>query len=132
MNISNLNLPQQDVTVSAEPEFSSDVALGEPSCDTLQPSHISVFADKVCPNQYCGEDERVISMDIVFVVNIYNTKTFMTESYNVVRRIGVDKLSLAQSAMCTTPMAVLENKDTGVADDVTAAAIKKLKVLAGI
>lgn len=130
----NINLPVISVPMMAAAGMTAD----EPGCDVMEvppeaapmPScaDVSVYAQTISPTSYTADDP-LATFDVVFSVGIYDKDTQSTRTYQVVKRIGVDKLKLAAEAEKTSVLSVVESKATEKAPSATA---RRFKTLAGL
>jgi hypothetical protein len=107
----------------------TDVVVGEPECKPVDASKINVFIDRFSQNTFNNVD-AVATFDVVFTVQAVNDDGSCNQ-YSVIRRIGVDKISLLNSVACVPPVTVVENKKD-VQHDSSTDAINAIRVLAGI
>ena len=85
-----------------------DMTIGMP-CSELEASAVTVYATSITPVSYDANDGPVVAFDIVFSVGVNCGDS--TKTYQVVRRIGVDKVKLATTAQSTTPVSIVEAKN---------------------
>ena len=86
------------------------LTIGAPAVNpTMDPSTVMVYADSINAVAYTG-DSTIISFDVVFTVSCVCPESGRTESYKVVKRIGVDKMKLANDAKSSVPVSIVEAK----------------------
>lgn len=79
-----------------------DVAESDPSMD---PSKITVYAGNISPVSYSDTDP-ISCFDVVFTVGINDGGS--SKTYQVVKRIGIDKIKIAAQASAGAPVSVVE------------------------
>jgi hypothetical protein len=89
--------------VSADPS----VVIGAPQSEA-ELSQISVFAQSINAVSY-QQDSPIAAFDVVFSVSIINSEG-CAKTYQVVKRIGVDRMKIAQDAESSTPVSIVEAK----------------------
>lgn len=107
------------------------------------PSKVSVYAGTITPvaNNYGtvssaetasapAPADAVAVFDIVFSVGI-DCGGGVTKTYQVVKRIGIDKCKIACEAECTTPVSIVESKAEAALAE-AAATKKRFRILAGL
>lgn len=105
------------------------VAVGAPN-NVHAPADITVYADKITPVTYSSDNNAVAGFDIVFAVGI-NCGGGVTKTYQVVKRIGLDKCKLACEAECGTPVSVVEAKSEAM-KEAAEAQKRRFRRLAGL
>ncbi len=98
-----------------------------------EPATISVYATSITPAMY-SNDSPVVAFDVVFAVGITCPTSGNIETYQVVKRIGVDRQKLAVAAKASTPVSIVEAKQPKreLADIGVGASTARLKALAGL
>lgn len=115
-------------TMAVEPEIDDTIVIGSPS-NSRHPSTVSVYAESInSAGTYAGDCE-VCSFDVVFSVGI--SEGDVSKTYRVIKRIGIDKVKLAQEAECATPVSIVEEK-TEAKKAATAAQTKRFRQMAGL
>lgn len=137
MNLPMISAPAMgvtgDVTASLSPVVAYDdaedatIAVGSP-VDKHDPANITVYANSITPVQY-GGGEEVAAFDVVFSVGI--NCDGVSKTYQVVKRIGVDKCKLACEAASSTPVSIVESKSAALKEEAAATA-KRFRRLAGL
>jgi len=89
--------------------------------------NVTVYANSINPVSY-GDDDPIVAFDCVFSVGIVCPDTGSTKTYQVVKRIGVDRMKMAADAESTTPVSIVEAKKPGQFLTSTA----RLKALSGL
>lgn len=112
--------------VPAEDEYDDTIVVGSPR-GQYDPSMITVYSNSITPVTYGGADE-VAAFDVVFSVGISVDGT--SKTYQVVKRIGIDKCKIACEAACSTPVSIVESKSATIAD--AEATKKRFRRLAGL
>lgn len=105
----------------------SSIAIGAP-VSVAPVKNITVYANSITPTSY-GDNDPVVSFDVVFSVGIFD-ETGATKTYQVVKRIGVDRQKIATDAEATTPVSIVEAKAPLKEDKSMSTA--RLRVLAGL
>ena len=90
------------------PEVDTSVAIGSPMNDH-DASSITVYSNSISPVSYSAAQGDVAAFDIVFSVGI-TCPDGSCKTYQIVKRIGIDKCKIAHEAECSTPVSVVENK----------------------
>lgn len=120
-----------DVAASVkEPESFDDLdgyTISSPTCD-YDPSTITVYSNSITPVQAGGTDEETACFDVVFSVGIMCDG--ISKTYQMVKRIGIDKRKIAQEAACSVPVSVVEANSSAVME--AAATAKRFRRLAGL
>jgi hypothetical protein len=138
-----INLPMVSPPPMAQPEApaevaSSDAAYTEPS-DTIaigapytkhDPRSVTVYANTITPVQSASMDDAIACFDVVFSVGI-DCGEGVCKTYQVVKRIGIDKCKMACDAECSSPVSVVESKTDALKEAATATR-KRFRVLAGL
>lgn len=88
-----------------------DPALTTAPADVYAPSQITVYSNNITPVAY-NPDDTINAFDIVFSVQVVEGSEVKT--YQVVKRIGIDKVKLAQQAQFSTPITVVESKKPSI------------------
>lgn len=117
-------VPAPAPEVAAYDDASDSVVVGSPS-SSYAPHQVTVYAQSITPNTYAA-DSMVATFDVVFSVGIM-CEDGSSKTYQVVKRIGVDKCKLAEEAMCSAPVSIVESKK----EDAKATA-KRFRILAGL
>ena len=104
--------------------------IGDRGAMGISPANVCIYADCINPISYMGDDP-IIAFDVVFSVAVTCPETNTIETYKVVKRIGVDRMKMADQAKSTTPVSVLEAKDEG-AEKAKAAQKVRARQLAGL
>lgn len=111
---------------SPSPEMNS-IAIGSPSREH-DPKNITVYSNSITPVSYQSADE-VAAFDVVFSVGIM-CEDGSSKTYQVVKRIGIDKCKIACEAECSTPVSIVESKRAAIAE--AAATKSRFRKLAGL
>lgn len=74
---------------------------------TMDPSKITVYAGAISPVSYADSDP-ISCFDVVFTVGI--NVDGASKTYQVVKRIGIDKCKIAAQASAGAPVSVVEAK----------------------
>lgn len=98
---------------TAQPAYAPEtddtsIVVGDPapSACALDPKNIWVYANTITQS---GENNGVVAFDVVFSVGI--SDDCGSKTYQVVKRIGIDKVRLAEQACQGTPVTVVESKE---------------------
>ena len=105
------------------------IAVGSP-VSHHNASDVTVYANSINPISYNGEANGVAAFDIVFSVGIA-CGDGVSKTYQVVKRIGIDKCKIACEAESTTPVSIVENKSAALKEEAAATA-KRFRRLAGL
>lgn len=134
-NINEFNLPlvcpppvstpigMDMIQTSVQDPVSQPPVFVEPPAPSYSPNDITVYASSITPVDSMGgvatsamkdAPEKVVQdiaqFDIVFNVGV-NCGGGVSKTYQVVKRIGVDKCRLACDAESTTPVSIVESQD---------------------
>lgn len=124
-------LPSDVVTTndgSAPDEINMDVTIGNPvSNHDLTPESVFVYANNITPVT-SEPGSTIASFDVVFAVNVVDSATGSTSTHQVVKRIGVDKMKMANDAKMSTPISIVEAKKP----ESSMLSAARIKALAGI
>ena len=105
-----VNLPQTPTITQDGEGVDPAMVIGDPAiAGNITPANVCVYADGINPVSYMG-DAPIVTFDVVFSVAITCPVTNTVETYKVVKRIGVDRLKMAECAKMSMPVAVLEQK----------------------
>lgn len=99
-----VSLPPVPITSDS---MSDTIAIGTPASEH-SPRNITVYANSINPISY-NDDDPVVAFDVVFSVGIA-CEDGSTKTYQVVKRIGVDRQKMASDAQATTPVSIVEAK----------------------
>jgi hypothetical protein len=108
-NYASLPAAEVPITVPDGDVVDASIVIGAPTVAALDPSHISVFANSINPVSYAN-DSAIVAFDVVFSVGIVCPDSGRTETFQVVKRIGVDRMKMANDAKSTTPVSIVEAK----------------------
>jgi hypothetical protein len=86
----------------------TSITIGDPVPDAIDPQSITVYANSINPVSYGMTDDGIAAFDIVFSVGVMCGET--SKTYQVVKRIGIDKKKLAGDVEKETPMSIVETK----------------------
>ena len=121
------DVPPMNVPAPEAPAMDS-IAIGSPA-NKYDASSVSVYAQSITPIAYQSADE-VACFDVVFSVGI-NCGDGVSKTYQVVKRIGIDKCKIACEAECSVPVSVVESQQEEKKQAGLAAA-KRARILAGL
>lgn len=120
--------PAPAPVVSYDDAEDATIAVGSP-VDQHNAADITVFANSITPVSYGAANEEVAAFDVVFSVGI--NCDGVSKTYQVVKRIGVDKCKIACEASCSTPVSIVESKSEALKEEAAATA-KRFRRLAGL
>lgn len=101
------------------------VVMGAPYT-AWKPEDVTVYANSINPVSSMGSTgSPVVAFDVVFSVGI-NCGEGQCKTYQVVKRIGIDKCKMAADAESSTPVSIVESKKPGVDT------AKRFRILAGL
>jgi hypothetical protein len=86
----------------------TSVVIGDPST-AVDSSMVSVFANTISPVTYGQDSNGIACFDVVFSVGV-TCEDGSCKTYQVVKRIGIDKSKIASDAMNTAPVSIVEAK----------------------
>jgi hypothetical protein len=119
--------PAPEPVISYDDASDATIAVGSPA-GSFCASDITIYSNSITPVQYNGSDE-VACFDVVFSVGI--NCDGVSKTYQVVKRIGIDKCKIAQEASCSTPVSIVESKSEALKEE-AAATRKRFRRLAGL
>ena len=93
-------------SISVGPQQDAAMAISSP-VSVAPVKNITVYANSITPVSY-GDDDPVVAFDVVFSVGIGGDGA--TKTYQVVKRIGVNRNKIATDAESTTPVSIVEAK----------------------
>lgn len=106
-----LNLPMASMEPSTDsatgPEGDMSFAIGTPAPAPIDPKTITVWAGQITPVSYSADETGIAAFDIVFSVGVNCGDT--SKTYQVVKRIGIDKTRIAAEVENTQPMSIVES-----------------------
>lgn len=86
--------------------YDASIAVGSPESDVAA-KFVSVYPTSITPVSY-ATDDPIVTFDIVFSVTC--SEDGIVKTYQVVKRIGIDRHKIAQDAKQTVPISVVEEK----------------------
>jgi hypothetical protein len=90
-------------------QSTGSIEIGTPKSGAIDPSTISVYANTITPVSYNMDSTAVAAFDVVFSVGIIG-EGGTSKTYQVVKRIGIDKCKIAGEVSSSTPVSVVEAK----------------------
>lgn len=118
---------QVPMTMPAD-SYDDSMVIGDPTSD-YDASKITIYANNISSVNTMGEENGIVAFDIVFSVGINCGDS--TKTYQVVKRIGIDKCKLAGDAERSTPVSVVEQQSNALKEE-AAATRKRFRRLAGL
>lgn len=109
-------------------DLTKDVTVGDPISHEMDASSVTIYANSINPVSSMG-DAAIVEFDVVFSVGCVCPESGRTSTYQVVKRIGIDKLKIANDAKKSTPVSIVESKQQRNPAGLTAA---RFKTLAGL
>lgn len=111
MNEFSMNLPMASiagpVTDSASgPEGDMTFAIGTPAPAQVDPKMVTVYANGINAVSFSSDENGIAAFDIVFSVGVICGE--ISKTYQVVKRIGIDKMKIAAEVENTQPMSIVE------------------------
>jgi hypothetical protein len=88
------------------PHGDASIAIGSPSPAHVDPKTITVYANSISPISFSGDADGVAAFDIVFSVGVNCGET--SKTYQVVKRIGIDKARIAAEVENAQPLSIVE------------------------
>lgn len=89
-----------------EPET---ITISEPGPKEMDPESVYVHANSINPVSSMSKDNNV-AFDVVFSVSCTCPDTGAAQTFQVVKRIAVDKMKMAHEAKSTSNVSVVESK----------------------
>ena len=83
------------------------MTMGDPTTE-MDMKNVTVYANSINPVSYVGDDP-IVAFDVVFSVGM-TCSDGSTKTYQVVKRFGVDRMKMANDAMHSTPVSIVEAK----------------------
>jgi len=90
-------------------DTASDVTISNPITHDTMPEHVYVYANGITLVS-SAPDSTIVSFDVVFSVNCTDPNSGAVSAYQVVKRIGVDKMKMVNDAKMSTPISIVEAK----------------------
>lgn len=109
----------------------SAMTIGNPiAADAQDPKMISVYASTISAQSY-GADDAVAAFDVVFSVGIACADG-TSKTYQVVKRIGIDKVKIAAEVSSGVPVSIVEAKEEKASPKLVISEAKRFRILAGL
>jgi hypothetical protein len=124
--------PAMAVSMADAPSVDPTIAIGSPEVSpaVVDQSYVSVYANNITPVSY-GDTDAVACFDVVFSVGVRDDDG-QTKTYQVVKRIGIDKSKIAAEASQSTPVSIVEGKKVEAAKPLVITEAKRMRILAGL
>jgi hypothetical protein len=108
------------------------MAIGSPAPAHVDPKTITVYANSINPISFSGDADGVAAFDIVFSVGVNCGET--SKTYQVVKRIGIDKARIAAEVENAQPMSIVEAKPAPVVEEKkqVITEVQRMRRLAGL
>ena len=119
--------PMADAASVMPSDNTGVMAVGNPVVDAKR---VTIYADKISPVSF-DDSEAVAAFDVVFCVGV-SCEDGKTKTYQVVKRIGIDKQRIAAEAERSAPVTVVESKQTTINEQQKVDAVKRARRLAGL
>ena len=119
--------------MTAPGSMDTSIAIGTPASPTPC-ERITVYAQSITPTEFSGGSNPVAAFDVVFSVGI-QCDDGTCKTFQVVKRIGVDKCRIASEVENSTPVSIVEDKKPNSKQDdkkQLAEAIYRARCLAGL
>lgn len=101
--------PQADSSVVAYDDDAGTMAIGNPEPAPAADQRISIYPGSITAVSYSDSDDVAV-FDIVFSVGIAGADFSNSKTYQIVKRIGIDKKKIAAEACTSSPVSVVEGK----------------------
>jgi len=82
------------------------MAIGSPAPAAVDPKSITVYANGINAVSFSSDENGIAAFDIVFSVGVNCGDS--SKTYQVVKRIGIDKARIAAEVENTQPMSIVE------------------------
>lgn len=82
------------------------MAIGSPAPAAVDPKMISVYANSINPISFSSDADGIAAFDVVFSVGVHCGDS--SKTYQVVKRIGIDKARIAAEVENAQPMSIVE------------------------
>lgn len=102
----SIELPPVPITPDSN---DSTIAIGTPVGTQGESKNITVYANSISTVSY-GDNDPVVAFDVVFSVGIVCPESGSTKTYQVVKRIGIDRQKMAADAEYGAPVSIVEAK----------------------
>lgn len=121
--VDSANVPTQDPSI----------AIGSPATSVPDPKTITVYANSITPTSFSGDDSSVAAFDVVFSVGIAGGDG-TSKTYQIVKRIGIDKARVAAEVENTAPMSIVEAQPVVKTDSTkyVLSEVERMRRLAGL
>lgn len=108
------------------------MTIGSPASAAVDPKMITVFANSINACSFSGDENGIVAFDIVFSVGVMCGDT--SKTYQVVKRIGIDKARIAAEVENVQPMSIVEAQPAQVVEDKkqVITEVQRMRRLAGL
>lgn len=121
---------QAAVVMSPDSAQDSSVTIGTPATYS-DPSSVTVYANSITPTSYNADASGMATFDVVFSVGI-NCGDGTCKTYQVVKRIGIDKARIAADVEHAAPVSIVENKKEEANKTALNETVSRARRLAGL
>lgn len=99
----------ENAPLAGDTAASADITVSNPVTHDLDPKQVYVYANSINPVSSM-DDSTIVSFDVVFSVSCTDPNNGTASTYQVVKRIGVDKMKMVNDAKMSTPISIVEAK----------------------
>lgn len=128
MDVDTSMAPVNPVYPTAEMPADDVVSIGSPP--PVMEKRVSVYANNITPVSYGDDNSPLCCFDVVFSVGV-GCEDGTTKTYQVVKRIGIDKMKICAEAEAGTPVSIVEDKKEQPTKFVISES-KRFRILAGL
>lgn len=126
------DMPPEGMEITTDVSTDGSVVLGDPVSQDAERSQdvVYVYANGISSGSEVP-DTNIVTFDVTFSVSCTCPDTGKGSTYQVIKRIGIDKMKMAQDAKMTVPVSIVEAKQEPVVESFSYSA-NDFKRLAGL
>lgn len=121
----------QAASVMSQGSPETAVTIGAPAPATVDPTTVTVYANSINPISYSGDSTGIAAFDVVFSVGLACADG-SCKTYQVVKRIGIDKCKIAAEVENSTPVSIVEAKVEETSNQKINETVSRARRLAGL
>ena len=126
------DMPPEGMEITTDVSPDGSIAIGAPAAAPgMDPKSVYIYANSINPVSSM-DDSNIVAFDIVFSVSCSCPDTGTASTYQVVKRIGIDKMKMADAAKSTTPISIVEAKQPEPPKPSLRMSTDRFKALAGL
>ena len=124
-------MPLAGLEITTDDSPDGSIAVGDPVSNMMDPKNVTIYANSITPVTY-SSDSSIVAFDVVFSVGCIDQESGSSSTYQVVKRIGVDKMKMVNAAKLTTPVSIVEAVKEPSVKDTFGISTARFKALAGL